>query len=306
MGKFINIKQALTEMGVYFPTRHNKNNKSIFLNFIINQLNENKIPNELIEFNNPKSFHLSIGNVEKADKIILANYDTSNTMLMSNYLYTPLDAKKVMTNERKNATLYAFTSLLFILAIILLTYNIRKYSTFIKIVVIIVDFVLAFIAYKFASGLPKKMNMNNNSAAIALLYKIVLNNNLNNKAIILFDKSAMFSTDYKQLRDIIDIKDKEILILDCIGSGENIYLYYKNKSSETVDNLVKRSETIIPKALSEEDMRKTTVGMFSNPILVFSGDEIKNEIVVKDARIKMDYKINLENLEKIEKLILDF
>ncbi len=296
------LKQSLTEMGVYFSKRYKTKNKNNFINYLVNKLKEKKIEYKIF---GGSGHHLCVGNLETAAIVVLAYYDTADLMLLKNYRYTPLDAKNVAKKERLNSLIYAMISISLIALIVILTLKIKTTNFFIRVLVYLFDIILGFLAAKMAKGVEKKINMNANSAAIAVLYKIMMSKKLKKTALILVDNAAMLTSGYRDIKMIEEIQNKKIIILNNIGYGTDLVICANPSTFELAKNFQDHLKSAKLIKMTQEEYERTVVGMFENSLMVFSAEMQEDMVYIENTRNKNDFKVNVERLENIEKALIE-
>lgn len=298
------MKQALTEMGIYFPRRFKTKNKNNFINYFVNKLKEKNIEYRIIgSSGRVNGHHLCIGDLENASYVILAYYDTADIMLLKNYRYTPLDAENAAKKERLNSLLYAAVSILLLAVIAMLTWKIKTATLFLKIVIGLTDIILGCFAAKTAKGIEKKINMNANSSSLAVLYKLLMSKKLKKTAVILVDNAAMLSRGYQDIRMLQEIEDKKIIVLNSIGCGKDLMICTNLNTDGLGKDLCRHLKGAELIRLTQNEYEKTVAGMFENSLMIFSADKQDGVIVIENTRNRKDFKVDVERLEDIEKAL---
>ncbi len=298
--KELNMKQALSEMGIYFPCRFSNRDKQNFLHHLIQQLDKAGVCHELIS---DKGTHCMIGDWRNASKVIIAHYDTPTLMLLRNVQTSVLDAKSIMINERKNSMLYALLSILLMLPILMIVFVFDKCSIISKLLLLIVSAILALLAKKAASGFPKRMNINDNSASLAILYKLLMTQQLKDTAVLLCDRASMFSSGYLQLSKLEGMNQKSVIVLNSLAAGKHVYCCFQEEEQKTAEELKKQMPSLILKEYSDKQMAKSIIGMFGHSLILFSGEERVGTVFIEKRRTRKDYPVSIERLVEIEKAL---
>ena len=218
----------------YIKRKTNKE-KTKFINLLENYFSDRtslKVDNQRRLF---KNRNIIFGDVEKADIIFTAHYDTCAMSPMPNMMFG------------RNIILFILYQLLFLILFLIFAF----YSTvFLKILIPDADIIMLFdiisfvFLFQLLFGFKNTRNANDNTSGVLTIIngidKILESNGKipDNVAFVLFDNeekgligSGAFKRKYKT-------KDKLIINFDCVGDGKEIFLNYsKNVNNDIVDKI---------------------------------------------------------------------
>ena len=212
-------KKILTE----YKIRKSKKQKMEFLNFLnakaIELGYESQIDESWAIINNR---NLIVGDIDKAEVICTAHYDTCATMPLPNII-TPLNLVFVI--------LYQLLLVVVMFAIaIMVQVSLYFLSGGVLNSLLIFAFSLLFFCYVLIAGIPNKNNYNDNTSGVITLVEIMasLKENKQKVAFIFFDNeekgllgSSAISQKYKS-----ELNGKLIINFDCVSDGDNILVLY--------------------------------------------------------------------------------
>lgn len=213
--------------------------------------------------------NLHLGDVDNAEVIFLAPYDTGSVVMAKGYKYYPLNLEKTIKAERLSLTLGAFLP-------------------------------------KFAN----RVNFNRNTASVILCREVAreLKDKKKKAAFILLDKASCSYEGLIQARDWYkdEVVNKIFVFLECLAVGETIVLAHREDMTGKIDVFTNSELNIYPKLYSEEKVSHMALGIFPKLLHLVSGEVEDNEFVVKNTRTKMDYIVDIDRMEMIKKVLVDF
>lgn len=292
------MKDTFVDVAVFLGNRRSKRNRIRFINYFRNIYNDKKIFTEIIHFKEKmsESFHFVVGDLKKAKRVIVAPLDTGSKMLIPWYRYYPADSKSNFASEILNTTVYIVLSLVVILIMLLMNRNFNSYQLIVKVLLVVLDFVLAFIAFNLIRNLDNKHNYNRNSQSIALMISNSLKNS-KDVAYVFADQTVMMNLGYQQLQK--NMENKEVLILDCLGTAdEQLYLITGEDNSNMADSnkSVFESEVIL---LNKEQTDNSPLRYFKKGMILTSGTIERNKLAVVNTRTSKDQKLDLKHLNRL-------
>jgi len=300
-------KKILTE----YKIRKSKKQKMEFLNFLKAQAIELGYDSQIDEsWAIVKNRNLIVGDIDKADIICTAHYDTCATMPLPN-LITPLNIFFVI--------LYQVLLLVIVLALAMMVQAALYFlSGGVLSSLLIFAFSLLFFCYVLIAGVANKNNYNDNTSGVITLVEIMasLKENKQEVAFIFFDNeekgllgSSAISQKYKS-----ELEGKLIINFDCVSDGDNIFVLYNKfsrkdaalmsafDSSFNLDNnkkLLSSTSAFYPSDQASFSKNKTiaVAALKHNKIIGYYMDRIHtNKDVVFDE----------QNIEVIRGAIVDF
>ncbi|MCR8969073.1 hypothetical protein [Facklamia sp. 7083-14-GEN3] len=234
-----NFKDWLFRYQYVYKIRNNNKSKERFIKALVTDLFKWRNDIQVIEYGENKKNKLKniyVGNIEKADRIICAHYDTPIKNLGS---YIFFDKTKAKTQT----TLFIFiSSLLMVLVGLLLTLGYKElaltnFSLF-SLPTLIIGLFYAFYFYflnKIANGIAERQNLIRNTSSILALLALSKEIDDQKTAFIFFDRGIYGNLGLKML-DKEKIKDASIYILDSVGTDAPLYLvgnrFTKNQANK--------------------------------------------------------------------------
>ena len=296
------MKELFETFGITLGRRHSYRQKVMFINEFSQPLLDRGIKVELQQksYLGRKVTNVQIGDLDNAETIIVAAYDTGSRMFIPGYRYYPVNASQNYTREVINTVIQLLIAAVMIGIIFLITRNFSSMNLFRKIVAVLADVILGFLIYSVVNGIPASFNYNRNSASDIVIYRLASENLKNKKvAYVLTDDSISSYRGYQQLNSWLgeSAKKKSFIILDCLASGEQVYCFSKNQNK--VYNRIDKEKGNVIKMKVMEDVSNTPMSILPNSVVIASGAMVNDEFVAENVRTNKDYKVDLERLEKI-------
>ena len=216
-----------------YQVRKTKKQKTEFINFL-----QDHYPNQFVveEGGFAKNRNIIFGDIEKADIILTAHYDTQAVLPFPNFL-TP-----------KNIFIYILYSVLVsfvFVAIPMFLFDMIVISIFNNPVIIFISnyLILIFFFWMLMFGIDNKHTANDNTSGVITLLEAMNIDEIKEKAaFVFFDNeelgmlgSAFFNKKYKN-----ELKDKLIINFDCVSDGNYIMFVY-NKHAKKYKNTLETS-----------------------------------------------------------------
>ncbi|GFP76437.1 hypothetical protein bsdtw1_02540 [Clostridium fungisolvens] len=248
--------------------------------------------------------NMVIGELDKANVVVVCAYDTPSSVLLPNYLYYPFNIKKNLAQENINLVLQFVLMGLCFSAIYFLVSPFNTFSSIGKIIVSLLCGILGFIAYKLMQGSANKVNFNRSSASVALIGKLAEELKGNNDiAFVLLDQNINSYEGLKLLKKELKNSRKLILYLDCLAYGTYLVCAHNEKMKETADQLIYHLKplNIINKTYKPERYEETMLKFSTNMLVLTNGEIINEQLAVKNTRSRKDYQLDIKRLESIEK-----
>ncbi|HPW53722.1 MAG TPA: hypothetical protein PLI19_00825 [Erysipelotrichaceae bacterium] len=290
------MRDTFVDVAVFYGNRRSKRNRIRFINYFRNIYNERKIKTDIIHIKQKinESFHFVIGDLENAGKVIITPLDTGSKMLLPFYRYHPADSKSNFASEILNTTVYIVLSVLTVSLMLFVNRNFNSYQLPVRVLLVVIDLIMALIAFVLLKNLDNRNNYNRNSQSIAL---IIENSFKNSKdcAYVLVDQTAMMNLGYQQLQKRLE--NKEVLILDCLGTAdETMYLLASEENYKMTDRYkdILARETVL---LNREQTANSPLRYFARGMILTAGIIDNARIEIADTRTSKDQKIDFERLD---------
>jgi hypothetical protein len=304
------MKDSLLLFGVTLAKRYTKRQKRIFYSQVVpyfEKLGYSVVFQESQEKLNQAS-NILIGDIHKASRVVLCPYDTPTTTLFP-YKYYPFNWGDNLHQEYADLVL----NFLIYAAIGGLLFYFLNYvsgvSPFLKAIGTVLLVILVLFSYALIGGFPNPVNFNKNSASIALLATLAEKMKGNtNTCFVLLDKNTTNSTGLKLLAKDERFKNKFLIYLDCLASGEKFaYVHKQEPGSEALkllDSL--QGLDVLDKAIDKEREKDTNLQLFPRMVHICVGTIEKQKFVVLNTRSKKDYQVDIPRLEKIADGLLNY
>ncbi len=217
----------LNKINEAFPIRRSAGQKAQFREFVEAECRKYGYPvhTEVLQ---DKHANVVIGNIEQAQVVFTAHYDTPAVSLLPN-LMAP----------RSHFLLYLYQfgyPLALALFSLLTAYGLMIVFKLEYTVFLITYLVLYFTAFYLCTrAFPNKHNKNDNTSGVAVILSILCRMEGGQVACILFDneeKGLQGSKAYaKAHKD--EMENKLVINLDCVGVGQHILVIAKDKAAQT-------------------------------------------------------------------------
>lgn len=285
--------------------RKSKKEKQAFISYLQSQFPEIKIEHSKF----PENKNLILGNVEKANVLLCAHYDTCAQMPVPNF---------IMPLNPSISILYSFLiTIPMFLAIFLI-------NLFLNVITdnfwvhYFVSLTICFISmFIMLCGPANKNNVNDNTSGIITLLEIYQNLSNDEKeraAIVLFDNeekgllgSAAFRKKYKK-----QIRNKLMINFDCVSDGDHILFAVSKKAHNKYTHTLKESflfskeKTILIKKAEKTFYPSDQVG-FPISIAVAALKHKKHlGYYMNRIHTNRDTVLDVRNINFLSKGIIDF
>ena len=208
--------------------------------------------------------NIFIGNIEKAQTVVLCPYDTPTTSLLP-FKYLPFNLQSNLHQEYINLALNFLIYALCGGLLFYFIYYVSGFSPVLKVIGTILLALLLLFSYSLIEGLPNPVNFNKNSASIALLASLAEKKvHDKNYCFILLDKNANSSGGLKLLAKEERLKNKFFIFLDCLAFGEKITCVHQEKTNTEARKLKEclGDLDLLDKVINEERSKDTYIQFF--------------------------------------------
>lgn len=298
------MRAKIEEVGIHFSRRRSNRDKLRFMNRLVSQLKEGKLPLQMMQEKKSRggmSNHLVVGEPKKSRWIVMASYDTGSKMLNPRYEFTPLNSKHNFREEMKNVAGYSVLTLIAATLAVYWTRNFPAYSMLWKILTVLADVLVLGLVWRWMKKPDNKMNMNRNSGSVAVLYDCAEKSRTG--CFVFADKSVMSNEGFYELAS--KFGRQPVLILESIASGEELFLAFRKGQEKKADEIVRALECrvqLLP--LDEEAYKNTPLEGFEKGFMLTRGSLRKGNVCVKNVRNGKDFEMDLDQMQKIEDGIL--
>lgn len=297
------MRDKIEEVGIHFSKRRTNRDKLRFMNRLTGQLKALGFPLQMIQKKSQSgvSNHLVAGNWKKSRWLFMASYDTGSRMLNPCYEYCPLNSKHNFREEMKNVAAYSVLTLLMAALAVFWTKNFPEYSILWKVLTVLGDVMVLGLIYRWMKKPDNKVNMNRNSGAVSVLYDCA--EKAKKGCFVFVDHGAMTNQGFYEVAE--QFGSRYVLMLDCIASGEELFLAHRAGQESTAQKLAEAFDCDIHLlSLDEEQYKNTPLERFQNGFMLTLGTLKKGTVYVKNTRRSSDMDMDLERMQQIEDGIL--
>lgn len=252
-------------------------------------------------------YHIIIGDLKKANTIIMTGYDTPAKSFISNDYYpfhSELNKKKAI----RNLIIQTMLAILIMCLVFILFLNIKKLAMIWKVFCIITMIVLTYCSYRVSKGFANPVNFNQNSASLAVIQEIMNRSKSNkNVAFVLLDQTIDSFEGLKYMNQVIE-ENKRIIYLDAIANGEKLVIAHGKQMKHAAEELTSHFTNIdyINRCYDQERISQNALSFFPNMLYIASGEISNSEFVVHDIGSKKDNQVNMKRLSHICEGIMSY
>ncbi|MEG2244410.1 MAG: hypothetical protein RSB84_02910 [Erysipelotrichaceae bacterium] len=306
------MKDLFALFCVRFAKRNSDVRKRGFLKWFIDicekagfrtKLDESKVKGK-------KSRNLVVGSVKNADTVIITGYDTGNKILLPGYKYYPFNLKKDQRNEIYSLILQMVLSITLIIIFFFFVKGFLDRNIWLKIATVLGGAVIVFFIILLSRGMANKYNFNKNTAALTIATALVQEfgkEKDKSVAFIFADNVSASFFGYIQIAEKykLELRNKKVLILDCIMSNGEVYAAYTSQGKETADILHE-----VHPGINMLDFQDEIEGVFNwlpQGVVLTSGTKLGDkEIAVSGTRSRHDCAPDFNRLDAIYEITHDF
>lgn len=219
------MKDYLELVNQLFPTRKTESEKTAFRKYCLDEASNTKFPGKVDTIK--KSNNIVFGDLEKADCVFTAHYDTPATSLMPN-LMTPTNKLIGMLYHLS----YPIIMALLCLAVAKLIGNCFEWHLSYVMILYVIIYLSVF--YLCTRCFKNKHNKNDNTSGVACVLSLMEILEQDNVAFILFDNEEKGLVGSKAIvkHNKALFENKLVINMDCVGLGDKIIVSIKEQASK--------------------------------------------------------------------------
>lgn len=303
------MKDLFAMLCIRFAKRNTPVRKKNFLKWMMENCKQMKVKHKVDEKTEKRmtSTNLICGDLKHADVVFVAGYDTPSKVYIPGYQYYPFDEKKDHKMEMLSLVIQLLMSFIVLIALFFLIRGWSDYNIWLKIGCVIGSAVLLVAAYLFGKGAANKYNFNKNNAALSVAMTLLtqsVDKKYENVAFVFTDFSSASFMGYRQLSQMREISNKNIVILDCIASEGELFAAYNNGGKECAMSLKQIDGDI--QTLDYTDAAGV-FGLFRKLTYVTSGKKVDDrQVAVAHTRSRKDSKADFDRIEKVYQFLLAY
>lgn len=300
--------------GVTLGCRYKPTEKELFRKEVKERYRQYNLPiEELVVQNKTTSLtNVVAGNLDEADILIGASYDTPTRVKLPNFLYFPLHTDKNLAEGKKEILFRLFLLVLFGISSAVCFFLFTKFSGWMKFLFLTVMISLVFFSINSLLYKKNQVNFNRNSASLAILAQVAesLKENHDLKvAYVFLDRQVDSLEGLQSFYEEKEVKEKQFFLLDCLSFGEKIIIAHQ-KPSLSVDRFLsigkEKKLSLLEKLYTGEKNKQNPTFFSENLYYLVSGEVEKGEFVVKHSRTKKDVALNIEQVKQIAETLCEF
>lgn len=308
------MRDKMMFYGVTLAKRYTKRQKAYFLAHIFEAYSTYGFTPKL---QSRKSWtgninHVIAGSLEKAGTIVIAAYDTPSGAFLPGYRYYPFHTELNKKEERKNILVQILIAAIF--SITACAGTMRFFKTF-SIGMLLLALVSIGAAVWAIRVKKNPVNFNRNSASLAVMEKAAQKRQGDETIAFVFLDQGISSFEglklfREKLEAVAEGRKKRVVVLDCIAYGDTLVAAHGADGREDAKELESIGEyhglPIRDKLYTKEKIEGNILSFLPGGIYLSSGSIEDGEFVVKDTRSRKDVKADMERLEKIADVIMEF
>ena len=235
--------------------------------------------------------NLYIGDVRRAKRVVCAPYDTASRLLLPGYRYFPLDRRGNLRAELVWTGLQDLLALLVLgLAGALLLPLLRGEGPW-RAGAMLLLAAVALVCFRLFGGVPNRYNFTRNSAGAAVLLSLAEEHRGDAEvAFALLDRATASFEGYGRLREYLGGDGKDVLVLDCVGAGQALFL------ARSGDGGLPAGVRGVD--LDEAQRAETPLAFFPRGTILCGGEPEGERPVVRHTRSAGDSRIDFQELER--------
>lgn len=296
------MKDLFAILCIRFAKRNTPIRKKNFLKFILENCKQLKIKHRLDEKTQKRitSSNLICGDLKHADVIFVTGYDTPNKIYLPGYKYYPFDEKKDHKAEMLSLYVQLAMSFLSLIALFFLIRGWGEYNLWLKIGCVIGSVILLIASFLYGKGAANKYNFNKNNAALSVVMTLLtesIEKNHQNVAFVFTDFSSTSFMGYRQLSEMREIANKNIVILDCIATEGDLFVGYNNGGKACAIKIHEIDQDIHTLDFTDAS---GVFSLFRKLTYMTSGKRVGDrQVMISHTRSRKDSKVNFDQVEKV-------
>ena len=237
-----------------------------------------------------------VGDVANAKKIVIANYDTPQHTYGNPMTYYPFNGPSTFSSSILPIYTPAILGGVFMLFLVLVMLPKLDFSNNMPLSVLIVIIIIltAILSFILTKGVANKVNFNRNTsgvvAALALAEKLADSDNKDTAFILTDNGCTNHAGDY-MVRDALPktIDQRNVILLDCVGAGEEFYIGYKETSKKMASDIrSKFDEEVGLIACPPENLRYTSFSFYQKAVIISRIIKSGESLIVKNVSTNND------------------
>lgn len=313
--KFV-LEDLILKYGIGLSKRFTRKQKNTFINEIGKDFQTcgYRVQGAASKKKGSYAVNLHVGDVGKSKKIIVVNYDTPQHNFGNPMKYYPFDGPATFASSF--FPIYAPSIIGGVLALWLVISYVPKidfstsfiYSLCVSVTLIVV----MIVSFLLTKGIANKVNFNRNTSSVlvALMLASELSDEDREKvAFVLTDNGCTNHAGDYMLREALPttIDQRLVIMLDCVGDGEEFVIGYKEDSKKEAVELAEQFKTKPKRKLcNKEELRYTSFSFYKKALLVSKGNFKNDSLVVENISTNQDTNCDIESLNQVVRALKRF
>ncbi|MEG0034784.1 MAG: hypothetical protein RSE56_03160 [Bacilli bacterium] len=301
------MRDLIMLYGITLGKRYTKKQKALFLEEVSSKVKENGYSVE-IQTKKTKfqlTNNLIIGDLDNAEKVIVAAYDTPSKIYLPNYNYYPFYSKKNVEQDNLNFIVQIFFGFISIVISYFFLKDFNEYTIVLKLLSLLCSSFILVNMYFVLKGKPNQLNYNRNSVSIAILMSVLEElKDSKNIAFVLLDQNV---NSFNGLRLLAEkITNQTLIVLDSLATGSIVVCAHKNNidCSSIIHNA--SNLEIFDKSYTPDKCKTNALSICNKIVYLASGEMLDKQFVVKNTRSRKDYHVNIERVEKVKEVLIAY
>lgn len=292
----MDFNELVLHYGVLAGRRYTEEDKLTFLSKIKKEFSKLGYQTQILkkDLKRFSGLNLYIGDVVKANNLVIAHYDTPYNSFDDNIKFYPFDtlkSNKAIADKPKMRALRVIIVGMVLMFIVMFFFKIKQPYT--NILLVVSTVVMTLVGYLLMRGAPNVANANlNTSGVLAILDLAKLKPS--DTAFILTDRECIDNLGDVMVNEALpsSIDKKTVIHLKAIGNGEDIVIGFKKSNLNLARKLAKNSKAKLYE-LNDKAVANHALNYYPKAvsISVASGFNDNYEInnVANDKDLEIDY-----------------
>lgn len=306
----MDFDKKVFQYGIFLGRRSKEKEKLAFLERIIEEFNhlgyESKaLKKDLKRFS---GINLYVGDVAKADNLIVAHYDTPNNSFSKESKLYPFNDKKTESSViefSKKLALYAIIIGLMLMFVV--AYYFKVSGLALRVIWISITVLMTLFGYIVLRGLPNPVSANLNTSSIIAMLKIA-ESKPKNTAFILTDRECIDNLGDVMVNEALPttINKKTIIHLKAVGRGKNIVIGFKPENKNLAQKFSANSKNVRLFEMKPFNLTNHSLSYYPKGVSISVANRFNNDYEIENVFNDKDLKISENKVNDVVTLILKY
>lgn len=306
----MDIEEKILEYGVFSGRRYKEEEKLIFLSRISKEFNDLGYKTQALkkDMKRFQGINLYIGDLEKADNLVIAHYDTPLNAFSDKMKFFPFDKARTDRNQQEQPRIHTIFAIITGIAVMLFaTVFLGIKGFWLNIIYTVTATLMTAVGYIILRGFPNPVSANLNTSGVLAVLKIA-SKKPKNTAFVLTDRECIDNLGDVMLNEALPtrLKDINVIHLRALGNGKNIVVGFKPENQAMANKFSNKNKTVKHFKLEEKNLIGHSLNYYDKAISVTVANEFNNDWEIDDVYNDKDLKIDYEKFNLVVDLVLDF